>query len=210
MTRVESTCAPICSTSSFRPSASRCGPASPRDAARLLVVRPGARRLEDRRRARSAGPARSRRRAGRQRHQGDPGAADGPAHRPRHRAEDRGDADRAARRLALARLRAAGARSSSRATSSASARRARSASSASSTPRWRAKGEGGEVTLSFAFHGPVLDQAIDERGDMPLPPYIASQAQARRRATAPTTRPCSRATKARSRRRPRGCISPTS
>jgi S-adenosylmethionine:tRNA ribosyltransferase-isomerase len=38
-----------------------------------------------------------------------------------------------------------------------------------------AKGEGGEVTLSFAFHGPVLDQAIDERGDMPLPPYIASR-----------------------------------
>ena len=43
-----------------------------------------------------------------------------------------------------------------------------------------AKGEGGEVTLSFAFHGPVLDQAIAERGDMPLPPYIASQARARR------------------------------
>src|SRR5215510_11855260 len=38
-----------------------------------------------------------------------------------------------------------------------------------------AKGEGGEVTLAFAFHGPVLDQAIDERGDMPLPPYIASR-----------------------------------
>src|SRR5262249_11194692 len=37
------------------------------------------------------------------------------------------------------------------------------------------KGEGGEVTLSFAFHGPVLDQAVDERGDMPLPPYIASR-----------------------------------
>src|SRR5438132_7639300 len=37
------------------------------------------------------------------------------------------------------------------------------------------KGEGGEVTLSFAFHGPVLDQAIEERGDMPLPPYIASR-----------------------------------
>jgi len=34
------------------------------------------------------------------------------------------------------------------------------------------KGEGGEVILSFAFHGPVLDQAIAERGDMPLPPYI--------------------------------------
>jgi S-adenosylmethionine:tRNA ribosyltransferase-isomerase len=37
------------------------------------------------------------------------------------------------------------------------------------------KGEGGEVTLSFAFHGPVLDKAIEERGDMPLPPYIASK-----------------------------------
>src|SRR5262245_54697897 len=37
------------------------------------------------------------------------------------------------------------------------------------------KGEGGEVTLSFAFHGSVLDQAIAERGDMPLPPYIASK-----------------------------------
>jgi len=37
------------------------------------------------------------------------------------------------------------------------------------------KGEGGEMTLAFAFHGPVLDQAINERGDMPLPPYIASR-----------------------------------
>ena len=38
-----------------------------------------------------------------------------------------------------------------------------------------AKGRDGEVTFAFAFHGPVLDQAIDERGDMPLPPYIASR-----------------------------------
>jgi S-adenosylmethionine:tRNA ribosyltransferase-isomerase len=37
------------------------------------------------------------------------------------------------------------------------------------------KDEGGEVTLSFSFHGPVLDQAIAERGDMPLPPYIAAR-----------------------------------
>jgi S-adenosylmethionine:tRNA ribosyltransferase-isomerase len=37
------------------------------------------------------------------------------------------------------------------------------------------KGEGGEVMLAFAFHGPVLDQAIEERGDMPLPPYIATR-----------------------------------
>jgi S-adenosylmethionine:tRNA ribosyltransferase-isomerase len=38
-----------------------------------------------------------------------------------------------------------------------------------------AKDEAGEVTLAFAFHGPVLDQAIEERGNMPLPPYIASR-----------------------------------
>ena len=37
------------------------------------------------------------------------------------------------------------------------------------------KDEVGEVTLSFSFHGPVLDQAIAERGLMPLPPYIASR-----------------------------------
>jgi S-adenosylmethionine:tRNA ribosyltransferase-isomerase len=29
--------------------------------------------------------------------------------------------------------------------------------------------------LAFAFHGPVLDQAVDERGAMPLPPYIATR-----------------------------------
>jgi S-adenosylmethionine:tRNA ribosyltransferase-isomerase len=40
------------------------------------------------------------------------------------------------------------------------------------------KGEGGEVTLAFAFHGAVLDQAIEERGTMPLPPYIASRRDA--------------------------------
>ena len=38
-----------------------------------------------------------------------------------------------------------------------------------------AKDESGEVTLAFAFHGPVLDQAIEERGNMPLPPYIAAR-----------------------------------
>jgi S-adenosylmethionine:tRNA ribosyltransferase-isomerase len=37
------------------------------------------------------------------------------------------------------------------------------------------KHEGGEVSLGFSFHGPVLDQAIEERGNMPLPPYIASK-----------------------------------
>jgi S-adenosylmethionine:tRNA ribosyltransferase-isomerase len=37
------------------------------------------------------------------------------------------------------------------------------------------KRDGGEVTLAFAFDGAVLDQAIEERGEMPLPPYIASK-----------------------------------
>jgi S-adenosylmethionine:tRNA ribosyltransferase-isomerase len=37
------------------------------------------------------------------------------------------------------------------------------------------KGTEGEVTLSFAFHGPVLDQAIADVGHPPLPPYIASK-----------------------------------
>jgi S-adenosylmethionine:tRNA ribosyltransferase-isomerase len=37
------------------------------------------------------------------------------------------------------------------------------------------KGEEGEVTLSFSFHGPVLDQAISDVGSPPLPPYIASK-----------------------------------
>ena len=38
-----------------------------------------------------------------------------------------------------------------------------------------AKGEDGEVTLAFAFHGAVLDEAINERGAVPLPPYIATR-----------------------------------
>jgi S-adenosylmethionine:tRNA ribosyltransferase-isomerase len=39
----------------------------------------------------------------------------------------------------------------------------------------KAKGEGGEVTLSFDLSGPDLDAAIAERGAMPLPPYIAAR-----------------------------------
>ena len=37
------------------------------------------------------------------------------------------------------------------------------------------KGEGGEVLLRFDFHGPVLDEAIEQVGEMPLPPYIAAR-----------------------------------
>jgi len=37
------------------------------------------------------------------------------------------------------------------------------------------KGSDGEITLSFSFHGPALDQAIADLGRPPLPPYIASK-----------------------------------
>jgi S-adenosylmethionine:tRNA ribosyltransferase-isomerase len=46
------------------------------------------------------------------------------------------------------------------------------------------KGAEGEVTLSFAFHGPVLDQAIADVGLPPLPPYIASKREVDERDTA--------------------------
>ncbi len=41
-----------------------------------------------------------------------------------------------------------------------------------------ARSDGGEITLAFTFHGPVLDQAIHDVGSMPLPPYIAARRQA--------------------------------
>jgi len=37
------------------------------------------------------------------------------------------------------------------------------------------KGEGGEALLVFDFSGPVLDEAIAAAGHVPLPPYIASK-----------------------------------
>lgn len=37
------------------------------------------------------------------------------------------------------------------------------------------KGESGEITLLFDFHGPALDEAIAAVGEMPLPPYIAGK-----------------------------------
>jgi S-adenosylmethionine:tRNA ribosyltransferase-isomerase len=37
------------------------------------------------------------------------------------------------------------------------------------------KGDDGEVTLSFSFHGPTLDSAIADLGRPPLPPYIAGK-----------------------------------
>ena len=38
-----------------------------------------------------------------------------------------------------------------------------------------AKGEGGEVTIRFDLAAPVLDEAIDAIGRLPLPPYIAGR-----------------------------------
>ena len=38
-----------------------------------------------------------------------------------------------------------------------------------------ARGEGGEITLTFDLTGPALDDAIDDHGAMPLPPYIAAR-----------------------------------
>ncbi len=38
-----------------------------------------------------------------------------------------------------------------------------------------AKGEGGEVALRFALSGPALDEAIARFGELPLPPYIAGK-----------------------------------
>jgi S-adenosylmethionine:tRNA ribosyltransferase-isomerase len=46
-----------------------------------------------------------------------------------------------------------------------------------------AKAGEGEVTLSFSFQGPVLDQAIADLGRPPLPPYIASRRAADERDT---------------------------
>jgi S-adenosylmethionine:tRNA ribosyltransferase-isomerase len=37
------------------------------------------------------------------------------------------------------------------------------------------KGEGGEVVLRFAFAGPILDEAVARFGELPLPPYIAGK-----------------------------------
>jgi S-adenosylmethionine:tRNA ribosyltransferase-isomerase len=36
-------------------------------------------------------------------------------------------------------------------------------------------GDAGEVELSFSMHGPYLEQAIEALGDPPLPPYIAGK-----------------------------------
>ena len=185
-------------------------PVSPRDAARLLVVRPGeAAELEDRNVADLPDLLAAGRLPGGQRQQGDRG--------PAYRAGGSGGARPSPR-------------SRRRCTSGSTARTGGPSSSAprrsqvGDTLRFGTEGkvcflgeldaqvsqkdEGGEVTLSFSFHGPVLDQAIAERGAMPLPPYIASRRAPGRAGPRRLSDHVRRATRARWRRRPPACISP--
>ena len=62
---------------------------------------------------------------------------------------------------------------------------------ASSTRPSRPRARSARSRWRSTFHGPVLDQAIAERGVMPLPPYIAARRAADDARTAPTTRPSS-------------------
>ncbi len=72
-----------------------------------------------------------------------------------------------------------------------------------------AKGEGGEVTFRFRLpRRRCLTRRWPSAATCRCRPISPAAAMPTSR-TAPTTRPCSRARKARSRRRPRGCISPT-
>ena len=184
-------------------------PIVPRDAARLLVVRPGAapelddrtvRDLPDLLRAGDALvvndtkviPARLKgRRIGRGR-----------------RARHRGDAAPPPRRLALARLREAGQAARAR------RRRALRRRGQGVLPR-PARCHGRGERRGRRGHARIrLPRAGARPGDRGARRHAAAalhRRAARRptRATAPTIRPCSRTTKARSRRRPRGCISPT-
>ena len=41
--------------------------------------------------------------------------------------------------------------------------------------RVQERGPDGEIELAFDFHGPLLDEAIERFGHVPLPPYIASR-----------------------------------
>ena len=53
--------------------------------------------------------------------------------------------------------------------------KARSACSAISTRPWKPRARRARSRSSFSFHGPTLDQAIEDLGTPPLPPYIASK-----------------------------------
>ena len=149
---------------------------------------------------------RARRPARRQRHQGDCGAAQRPPHRPRDRAEDRGDADQAARRLALAG--AGQARQEARARRRRPLRQrgqglpARPSRCRRSRPRAR-KARSRCRSRSTARRSTRPSPISARRRCRPTSPRSARPTIA----MPPTTRPCSRPMRARSPRRPRGCIS---
>ncbi len=69
------------------------------------------------------------------------------------------------------------------------------------------KGEAGEVLLRFELAGAALDEAIERLGSPPLPPYIAARRAPEERDRA-DYQTMFAARPARSRRRPRACISP--
>ena len=117
-----------------------------------------------------------RRRAGRQRHEGHRGAARGRAGQGRRDRFDRGDADRAGRRLPLASACASGQEAQGRRAHPLRRRRESTACLlAALDAEVEDKGEAGEVLLRFAFAGAALDEAIERLGAPPLPPYIASR-----------------------------------
>ncbi len=168
-------------------------PVRPRDAARLLVVRSD--RLEDRDRARTVRSAGARRSAGAQRHQGDPGAAARPA---RTAARVEVTLMEPAREPGpMERPGAAGQEAQARRPHRLRARLRRQVT---------ARGEAGEVTLAFDRDGAALMNALDANGETPLPPYIA-RPRGRRPGPRRLSDCLSRASPARWRRRPPGCIS---
>jgi len=156
-------------------------PASPRDSARLLVVqrtRPFARRPHH---SRSPAPSAAGRSACRQRYQGDPGATSG--RRIGGTSETRIEAT-LVKRLDGSRWQAL-VKPARKLKPGDMVRFGEEGQGESSVcflgqldATVEAKGEAGEVTFAFAFHGPVLDEAIAARGGVPLPPYIASRRMA--------------------------------
>ena len=178
-----------------------------RGAAAGGAARPGA-GIRRPRGARSPGAAAPRRRARGQRHQGDPGATARPAHRARQPSRAiEATLHRAPRRRALARLREA--REAAGAGRRGALRRRRQGllpRPARRHGRGQGRGRRGDARLRVPW--PVLDQAVEERGDMPLPPYIAARRAPDERDRVDYQTLFARR-KARSPRRPRDCISPT-
>ena len=159
--------------------------------------------------ARPAGSVAGRRCAGRQRQQSDPGKPSRPPHRPRRpRAGHRRDADQAARRLALERPGETGQAPRGRRRRAFRQRRPRVLPRpARRHRRGQGRGRRGDARLRLPWRGARSGAGGARRHAVAAlyrrPPRRSTSA------TAPTTRPCSRARRVRWRRRPRACTSPT-